>query len=109
MEVHVVGDPVPDELSCSVAFVLIELLALAAEILLVPVNVVGCDLIIFISAGLPPALSSDPFQLLLLTFSPNSVGLEVVVAVLDRAPGVVERCPLLVTRRRGSSICIGSG
>ena len=89
---YVVVDPVLGELSCSVAFVRIVLLALAAVCASVEENIVGCDLI---SIGTHEALRRGPFELILLTFNPNSVGLEVVVVVLDRAPGVVERSPLL--------------
>jgi hypothetical protein len=87
-----VVDPVLGEFSCSVALVLIELLALAAVCASVEENIVGCDLL---TIERHEALRRGPFELILLTFNPNSVGLEVVVVVLDRAPGVVQRSPLL--------------
>ena len=94
VEVHVVIDSILGELTCSVALVLIELLALAAVGASVEEDVVSCDLIVLITTRLHPALCEDPFKLFLLTFSPNSVSLEVVVVVLDCSPGVVEGPPL---------------
>lgn len=94
-------DAILYKLSCSVASVRIELLALAAEFLSVEFNVVLFDLI-----SSHEALRDVPFELILLTFNPNSVGLEVVVVVLNRAPGVVERTPLLHFSCGRSSFCV---
>lgn len=56
MEVHVVIDSIVDKLSCSVAFVLIELLALAAVGVSGEENVIGCDLIVLVATGCHEAL-----------------------------------------------------